>query len=243
DGMVSEILVVSLGKHTGFREGPSSRGLGSAQAVYHHKACKVPLPTAMVPRLATRLRQPAGDQYRPICLPLSDTLGNPQLGSPPLQDGGRASPVQAIWNSSIQQKRITRFFCSLCSNIIIPGFNGSPQVKLRRWKSGTGISVPRRVAQKLICRNSVCVIGSPMFRCSMLLLQIAISFVWPCHPQEGDNGAPLMRYYFGRYYIAGVSSWASKEGCAPSAPPSLFCNSLKPAVDIGYHWTTSGLKK
>lgn len=40
-----------------------------------------------------------------------------------------------------------------------------------------------------------------------------------CH---GDDGAPLMRFYSGRYYLAGLSSWASSGGCAVKNAPRVF---------------------
>ena len=31
-----------------------------------------------------------------------------------------------------------------------------------------------------------------------------------------------MRHYYGRYYLAGLSSWASKDGCAVKNSPRVF---------------------
>ncbi|KAG8196779.1 hypothetical protein JTE90_014511 [Oedothorax gibbosus] len=50
---------------------------------------------------------------------------------------------------------------------------------------------------------------------------------------EGDNGAPLMRLYYGRYYLAGLSSWASKDGCAVYGAPRVFS-----AVHANLKWIT-----
>jgi len=49
-----------------------------------------------------------------------------------------------------------------------------------------------------------------------------------CH---GDSGAPLMRLYYGRYYIAGMSSWASDRGCSVRNAPRVFS-----AVHANLQW-------
>lgn len=43
-----------------------------------------------------------------------------------------------------------------------------------------------------------------------------------------------MRLYFGRYYIAGLSSWASKDGCAVKNAPRVFS-----AVHSNLQWISS----
>ncbi|GFR11441.1 plasma kallikrein [Trichonephila clavata] len=39
---------------------------------------------------------------------------------------------------------------------------------------------------------------------------------------KGDGGAPLMRQYEGRYYLAGVASWNSTQGCRVKGQPRVF---------------------
>ncbi|GIY11809.1 plasma kallikrein [Caerostris darwini] len=167
-----EILDVFLGKHKVSAREPSSKKF-DVQAVYHHKAYGNPTPYNNDLALL-KLKQPAGDQYRPICLPLSDAWYPPNLtltiaGWGRTSERGSGSSVllkanMNVWSEEDCDKRYPGWF-----------------------------------TEKMIC-----------------------AYKKGTDTCEGDNGAPLMRYYFGRYYIAGVSSWASKEGCATLGAPRVF---------------------
>lgn len=49
----------------------------------------------------------------------------------------------------------------------------------------------------------------------------------------GDDGGPLMKYYDGRMYLAGIMSWGPSEGCA-GGKPSVFAD-----VRHALSWITS----
>ncbi|GFU23463.1 chymotrypsin B [Nephila pilipes] len=54
---------------------------------------------------------------------------------------------------------------------------------------------------------------------------------------QGDGGAPLMRKYNGRYYLAGVTSWKSTKGCRVVGKPRIFS-----AVHSSLTWISSRTK-
>jgi secreted trypsin-like serine protease len=49
----------------------------------------------------------------------------------------------------------------------------------------------------------------------------------------GDGGEPLMKYYDGRMYLAGIMSWGASEGCTVGKP-SIFAD-----VRHALPWITS----
>nr|WBW70050.1 venom protein [Lampona murina] len=51
---------------------------------------------------------------------------------------------------------------------------------------------------------------------------------------DDDYGAPLMRLYSERYYLAGVSSWASKNECAVRNAPRVFA-----AIHANLRWISN----
>ncbi|GFR09314.1 ovochymase-2 [Trichonephila clavata] len=167
-----EILDVFLGKHKVSAREATSRKL-DVQAVYHHKQYGKPTPYNNALALL-KLKQPAGSEYRPICLPRSDAWYPPGIslttaGWGRISEGGAGSDVLLkanlnVWSEEECEKRYPGWFTGqmMCA-----------------YKEGT----------------DTC---------------------------EGDNGAPLMRLYYGRYYLAGVSSWASIDGCATKGAPRVF---------------------
>ncbi|GFY48366.1 chymotrypsin B [Trichonephila inaurata madagascariensis] len=54
---------------------------------------------------------------------------------------------------------------------------------------------------------------------------------------KGDGGAPLMRLHEGRYYLAGVASWNSTQGCRNQGEPRVFS-----AVPSSLIWISNRVK-
>ncbi|XP_055927028.1 ovochymase-1-like [Argiope bruennichi] len=179
-----EILDVFLGKHRISVREPTSKKF-DVQAVYHHKSYGNPTPYNNDLALL-KLLQPAGDQYKPICLPRSDawypssmTLTTAGWGRTSKRGAGSDVLLKAnldVWSEEACEQRYPGWFT---------------QQMICAYKKGT----------------DTC---------------------------EGDSGAPLMRIYYGRYYIAGVSSWASKDGCAAIGAPRVFS-----AIHQNLQWISS----